>query len=227
MKIPNYKYERELWSKGFTFVVGVDEVGRGAWAGPLLAAAVILPKNKQLKLLRDSKVISEKQRNKLAEKIKKEAVAYAYGIVSVEEINEQKNIYKTNTLALTRAIENLLRQLQPEGSKEEPNRDPASDGRSRLSNLHVLLDGRKIRFFPFPYTAIVKGDSKSVSIAAASILAKVKRDWIMKELEKEYPEYQLGKHKGYGTKLHQKILAEFGPSPIHRLHYKPFNPKLF
>jgi ribonuclease HII len=220
MKIPSYKFEKELWAQGIELVAGVDEVGRGAWAGPLLAAAVILPKNKQLKLLRDSKVISEKQRNKLAEKIKKEAVAYAYGIVSVEEINEQKNIYKTNTLALTRAIENLLRQLQPEGSKEDSDR-------GWTSNLHVLLDGRKIRFFPFPYTAIVKGDSKSVSIAAASILAKVKRDRIMLRLGRKFCNYKFEQHKGYGTKLHQKLLEQYGPSAAHRLHYKPLNPKLF
>jgi len=224
MKIPTYKFEKGLWAKGCELIAGVDEVGRGAWAGPLLAAAVILPKNKQLKLLRDSKLLLSHQRERLVKKIKKEALAYAYGIVSVEEINAQKNIYKTNTLALTRALENLFKLVQPEVQKlVQPEGIPWLD----QLGTHVLLDGRKIQFFPYDYTAIVKGDAKCVSIAAASILAKVERDRIMKELEKEYPDYQLGKHKGYGTKLHQELLEQFGPSSIHRLHYKPFNPKLF
>ena len=283
MKIPSYKFEKELWAQGCEIVAGVDEVGRGAWAGPLLAAAVVLPKNKQLKLLRDSKAINQKQREKLAQKIKKEALAYSYGIVEIAEINEQKNISKTNTSAIIRALENLTAQLsfhgchperaeRVEGSRKplQPEKVSLRRGECPCGNLichpegaceptpskqlrrldrrisdkqdssadihrpqndrkgfHVLLDGRSIKFFPFEYTAIVKGDAKSVSIAAASILAKVERDWIMSELGKEYHDYQFEKHKGYGTKLHQRLLEQFGPSAIHRLHYKPLNPKLF
>lgn len=185
-------YEAYLTEQGFRVICGLDEVGRGAWAGPLVAAAVIL--NKKLYGLRDSKMLSASEREKLAKKIRTSS-KWGIGEVSVPELDKLK-LTKGTQLAFRRAVRVL-------SSKPD----------------FVLADGFKFES-PIPCRAIIKGDVVCSSIAAASIIAKVYRDKLMRKLDKEIKGYGFSKHKGYGTKLHQKRLNKFGPSNAHRLFYK-------
>lgn len=194
--MPDYSYEKAAATSGFKLICGVDEAGRGPLAGPVCAAAVILPEDLEIEGLNDSKKLSEKKREQLFDIITEKALAYCVAYGTLEEI-EEKNILQATFLAMNRAIEGL-----------ELNADFA------------LIDGNKIPAgIKIPAAAIVKGDAKSMSIAAASILAKVSRDRLLMEYDKQYPEYQFAKHKGYGTKLHTDLIKEYGPCEIHRLSF--------
>lgn len=186
-----YYYERTAAEHGFTVVCGIDEAGRGPLAGSVFAAAVILPQNVVIDGLDDSKKLSEKKRDMLFEEIKARAV-YAVASASESEIDEI-NILNATFLAMRRAFDAL------------PQRPQAA-----------FVDGNRLPKLPVPAKAIVKGDSLSASIAAASIMAKVSRDRYMLELDKKYPEYCFAKHKGYGTKLHYEKIMEYGISEVHR-----------
>ena len=196
--MPDYSIEQELHGEGFTFVCGVDEAGRGPLCGPVFAAACILPDGLYIEGLNDSKKLTEKKREKLFDIIKKEAVAYSIASADVEEINEM-NILEADLLAMRRAIDGL-------GVKAD----------------FAIIDGNIARDFQIPARAVVKGDSKSMSIAAASVLAKVARDRLCLELDREFPQYGIAKHKGYGTKEHKEALRKYGPSPIHRKKFIRF-----
>ena len=182
-----YKYEKELYSNNVKYIGGVDEVGRGPLVGPVVAACVVLPKNFILEGLTDSKKLSEKKRDKFYEYIKENAIAYAIGCVSPEEIDEI-NIYEASRKAMIIAIDEVRKQI-------------ALD--------HVLVDAMPIDM-DIPTTSIIKGDAKSISIAAASVIAKVTRDRMMYELDEKYPEYGFGKHKGYPTKAHVEAINKYG-----------------
>lgn len=186
------EYENKVISSGYKNVCGVDEAGRGPLAGPVCAAAVILPEHTIIEGVNDSKKLSENKREQLFEVIKTKAVAYAVAWASVEEI-ESINILNAAMLAMKRAIHSL--NVKPD---------------------FALIDGNKIPDLSIPAFPVVKGDSLSMSIACASILAKVSRDRLMYEYNKKYPEYGFDKHKGYGTKLHREKLLELGPCEIHR-----------
>ena len=191
--MPDYSFEKEKINNGFNLVAGVDEAGRGPLAGPVCAAAVILPIDCEIEGLDDSKKISEKKREKRYDIIIEKAVAYNIQLVDNVVIDDI-NILNATYLAMTNAVNNL--ETKPD---------------------FVLIDGNRLPpQLKIPSEAIVKGDSKSMSIAAASILAKVTRDRLMLELAKKYPEYEFERHKGYGTKLHCEKLREFGPCEIHR-----------
>ena len=196
--MPDYSLEQELRKKGYSLVCGVDEAGRGPLCGPVFAAACILPEGLFIEGLNDSKKLTEKKREKLFDIIKEEAVAYCIASASVEEIDEL-NILEADLLAMRRAIDGLS-----------------------LKADFALIDGNIARDFQIPAAAIVKGDATSMSIAAASVLAKVARDRICAELDRDYPEYGIAKHKGYGTKEHMEALRKFGPSPIHRKKFIRF-----
>ena len=198
MNMLEYTIENELAEKGYAVVCGVDEAGRGPLCGPVCAAACILPDGLFIEGLNDSKKLTEKKREKLFYVITKEAVAYSIATASVEEINEL-NILEATLLAMRRAIEGL--NVKPD---------------------FALIDGNISRDFPLPAMAVIGGDAKSPSIAAASILAKVTRDRLCYELDREYPQYGIAKHKGYGTKQHMDALREFGPAPIHRKQFIRF-----
>lgn len=189
------EFENTAYEKGYTSVCGVDEAGRGPLAGPVCAAAVILKKGMIIDGVNDSKKLTEKKREKLFDVIKSEAVAYSIGWASVEEI-EQMNILNAAMLAMQRAVDGL--PVAPD---------------------FALIDGNKTPELNVPCEAIVKGDAKSMSVAAASILAKVSRDRLMLEYAKEYPQYHFEKHKGYGTKVHNEAILEYGPCPIHRMSF--------
>jgi len=186
------KYEEALHMHGYSCIAGVDEAGRGPLAGDVFAAAVILPRDFLPIGLNDSKKISEKKREKLYDEIIENAVAYAIGRASAEEIDEI-NILQATYEAMRRAVAGLA--VKPE---------------------YVLIDGNPVSNMPFLHASIVKGDNLSVSIAAASIIAKVTRDRYMLEMDALYPEYGFAAHKGYGTKVHKEAVWEHGPCPIHR-----------
>jgi len=194
---PSFKFERSLLAEGFTIFAGVDEVGCGCLAGPVHAAAVILPLNSRLGMIRDSKTLNEAQKNKLEILIKERASAWAVGSASVEEI-DALNIRQAAFLAMRRAIEAL--SIKPEV---------------------ILSDGFMIPGLAIPCRRIIKGDRYVKSIAAASIIAKVTRDREMDELDQTYPGYGFAEHKGYGTKQHQSALNTLGPCAIHRRSYEP------
>lgn len=185
-------YENQANLNGYEIVCGVDEAGRGPLAGPVHAAAVILPKGKIIEGVNDSKKLSEKKREALFDKIKEESLAYCIGVATPQEIDEL-NILQATFLAMKRAVDGL--QIQPQ---------------------FALIDGNKTPHLDIDMQAVVKGDAKSASIAAASILAKVSRDRYMLQMAEKYPQYQFEKHKGYPTKLHYEMLDKFGPSEIHR-----------
>ncbi len=194
--MPDYSYEKAAVTSGFKLICGVDEAGRGPLAGPVCAAAVILPEDLEIPGLNDSKKLSEKKREQLFDIITEKALAYCVAFGTLEEI-EEKNILKATFLAMNRAIEGLEQKAD-----------------------FALIDGNKIPDgIKVPAAAIVKGDAKSMSIAAASILAKVSRDRLLMEYDQKYPEYQFAKHKGYGTKLHTDLIKEHGPCEIHRLSF--------
>ena len=187
--------EDECRAEGYTIICGVDEAGRGPLAGPVCAAAVILPDHLDLPGLNDSKKLSDKKRRELFPLIKEQAIAYGIGLASEKEIDEI-NILQATYLAMERALAQL-------------------DGKADLA----LIDGNRAKDFGMPVKTVVKGDSLSASIAAASILAKVTRDDLMEAYAEEYPGYGFEIHKGYGTKAHYAALTEKGPSPIHRMTF--------
>ena len=184
--------ENEIYAEGFSLICGVDEAGRGPLAGPVCAAAVILPRGLEIDGLDDSKKLSEKKREKLFDDIVNAAVSYGIAFADVEEI-EEHNILGATFMAMNRAIE----QLSPKPEL-------------------ALIDGNRNKGICIESRCVVKGDSKCADIAAASILAKVTRDRYMLEMAEKYPQYRFEQHKGYGTKLHYEMLREYGPSPIHR-----------
>ena len=187
--------ENEIYGEGFRLLCGVDEAGRGPLAGPVCAAAVILPRGLEIEGLNDSKKLTEKKREELYGVICKEALSFGIAFATVEEI-EERNILGATFLAMNRALEQL--DPQPE---------------------FALIDGNRNTGILVPSRCVVKGDAKCADIAAASILAKVTRDRYMLEQAKLYPEYRFEQHKGYGTKLHYEALREYGPSPIHRMSF--------
>lgn len=180
---------------GFELLAGVDEAGRGPLAGPVFAAAVILPPDLIIEGLNDSKKLSEKKRDALFDIIKEKALAYAVASVDEKEIDEI-NIRNATYKAMNMAV-NMLK-VKPE---------------------YVIVDGDAVTNMATPHECVIKGDAKSRSIAAASILAKVSRDRFLMELDEKYPQYQFAKHKGYGTALHTSLIKEFGPSPVHRMSF--------
>lgn len=203
MQFPSFEFEQKYWNQDIQLIAGLDEVGMGAWAGPVCAAAVVFGRrNDQFPMtndqIKDSKMLTAKQREKAAIWIKENSVAWAIGEASVEEIFEL-NILQAARLAMKRAIEKL---------SPEPE--------------FLLVDGRSFQVHPtIPSEGIIKGDQKSFSIAAASILAKVHRDNFMIELGKQHPEYGFESHKGYGSKQHQEALKERGALACHRAAYAP------
>jgi len=191
------KYEKELYSKGIKLIAGTDEVGRGPLVGPVVAAAVILPPNYTLEGLNDSKKLTEKKREKYYDILFRDAVSIGLGIVDAKKIDEI-NILEASRLAMKLAIEDL--KTKPE---------------------HILSDAMKLDNQDIPYTDIIHGDALSLSIAAASVIAKVTRDRMMYELDKKYPQYGFAKHKGYPTKLHLENLKKYGVLDNYRFTYKP------
>ncbi len=191
-----YTHEIEKTAQGYTAVCGVDEAGRGPLAGPVCAAAVILPEGLEIEGLNDSKKLSEKRREALYDVIKEKAIAYSIAFASVEEI-EEHNILQATFMAMTRAVEGLSAKAD-----------------------YALIDGNKVPpQLQIPAEYVIGGDAISASIAAASVLAKVTRDRLMVEMEDIYPGYDFKKHKGYGTKVHREALLELGPCPIHRMSF--------
>ena len=187
--------ENEIYDEGFTLLCGVDEADRGPLAGPVCAAAVMLPRGHVIEGLNDSKKLTEKRREELYDVIRSESVSYGIAFASVEEI-ETLNILGATFLAMNRAIMQL---------------SPAPE--------LALIDGNRTKGIEVPARCVVKGDSKCADIAAASVLAKVTRDRYMLEMAEKYPQYHFEQHKGYGTKLHYEALREYGPSPIHRMSF--------
>lgn len=190
-----WEIEHSLFAKGYHLICGVDEAGRGPLAGPVCAAAVILPPDADIPGLNDSKKLSDKRRRELYPVIKEQAVAYGIAFADHQEIDEI-NILQATFLAMQRAIDQL--QVRPQ---------------------LALIDGNRERDFGLPVQTVVHGDSLSASIAAASVLAKVTRDDYMLQMAERYPEYGFEVHKGYGTKAHYQALTEHGPSPIHRMTF--------
>lgn len=187
------EYENKLHEEGLEFIAGIDEAGRGPLAGPVVVGAVIMKPDSFIEGVNDSKKISESKREKLYEQITEEAIAWSVGIVTEKEIDEL-NILNATKKALSRAIEGL---------EKRPDR--------------ILVDAlENIDTKGIPYTSVIKGDAKMYSISAASIIAKVTRDRIMREYDEVYPEYGFAKHKGYGTAAHISAIKEHGPCPLHR-----------
>ena len=190
------KYERAARAQGATIIAGVDEVGRGALFGPVVAAAVILPPDCRIRGLRDSKQLLPSDRERLAKIVQKKAIAIAIEEVTAEVV-DRVNVYQATRIAMTAAVARLT---------------PAAD--------HLLIDAMRLDF-PCNQTSIIYGDSLSISIAAASVVAKVYRDRRMCELDEEYPGYGLASHKGYGTPQHLAALERLGPCPLHRQSFRP------
>lgn len=194
---PDLRYERKLWAEGLGAVAGVDEVGVGPMAGPVVAAAVIFPPEVFIKGVHDSKQLTPEHREALCPLIREQAIAIGLGLAEVEEI-DRRNIYHATMAAMIRAIEALDRKPD-----------------------HVLVDGRRIPGIVLPQTRIVGGDRKSFCIAAASIIAKVTRDRMMRDYDAAYPGYGFARHKGYCTAEHVAAVEQLGPSPIHRTSFAP------
>ncbi len=186
------KIEDSLYSEGYEYICGIDEAGRGPLCGPVVAAAVILPKDKYIEGVNDSKKLSPKKREKLYDDIKKEAISVGIGIVDVDII-EEINILNATKLAMIKAVKDL--KIKPD---------------------YLLIDGNQLIDIDIEKQTVVSGDAKSESIAAASIIAKVTRDRMLVNFDKLYPEYGFAKHKGYGTKMHIEAIKKYGLTPIHR-----------
>lgn len=204
-----HSYEEESYARGFTSIAGIDEVGRGPLAGPVIAAAVILPRGYSHPEIKDSKLITAKQRKKMALVIQENAECWALGVVEVEEI-DRLNILQASLLAMVKALATLHSKADCvliDGNQTIP---------LPLFRTGKFLTGRSLY-----QKTIVKGDQSCISIAAASIVAKVARDEIMVKWDKEYPEYGFAAHKGYSCASHFVALKCFGPSPIHRQSFKP------
>lgn len=194
--VDNTRYEKKLREKGISLIAGVDEVGRGPLVGPVVAACVILPENFNLEGLTDSKKLSEKKRNILFEEIKKQAIGIGIGIVDEKKIDEV-NIYEATKIAMKEAIFNC--SLKPE---------------------HILIDAMPLDI-NIPTTSLIKGDLKSITISAASVIAKVTRDAMLYELDKKYPMYDFKNNKGYPTKKHLEAIEKYGIIKEHRKSYEP------
>ena len=194
-EINMWEIEESCFKQGINLICGVDEAGRGPLAGPVCAAAVILPPHLEIPGLTDSKKLTDKKRRELFPIVKEQAIAYGIGFASHQEIDEI-NILQATFLAMRRAMDQLA--VRPE---------------------LALIDGNRETDFGVPVKTVVKGDSLSASIAAASILAKVSRDDVMMDMAEEYPQYSFEIHKGYGTKAHYAALREYGASPIHRMTF--------
>lgn len=192
-----YNFENELYQKGIKYIAGCDEVGRGPLAGPVVCAAVILDPKNTIEGLNDSKKLSENKRRKLSQEIKEKALAYYITYIEPALV-DQINVYQSSKSGMIEAVRKL--QIKPE---------------------HVLSDAMPLTELGIPFTSIIKGDSKSASIAAASIIAKVSRDKYMVDMAKRYPNYGFDMHKGYPTKKHIDALNKFGVTEIHRKTYKP------
>lgn len=192
------EYEKELYEKGYNLIAGTDEVGRGPLVGPVVAAAVILPKNYKLDGLTDSKKLSEKKRNLYYEIIKRDAISIGLGIIS-EKVIDEINILEASRLAMNKALDNL--EIKPD---------------------YILSDAMKLDR-DVEVLPIVHGDAKSLSIAAASVIAKVTRDRMMEEMGKNYPEYEFERHKGYPTKRHIELIKKYGVLDQYRKTFKPIN----
>lgn len=194
--MPDYEYEKAAVTRGFKYICGVDEAGRGPLAGPVCAAAVILPEDACIPGLNDSKKLSEKKREQLFNVITEKALSYCVAYGTLEEI-EEFNILEATFLAMNRAIEGL-----------------------KIKSDFALIDGNRApKGIKIPCEMVVKGDAKSMSVAAASVLAKVSRDRLMLEYDEKYPLYDFKKHKGYGTKEHTELIKKYGPCEIHRLSF--------
>ena len=198
-----YEYENDLHSKGYKYIAGCDEAGRGPLYGPVVAACCVLPNDFKLEGLTDSKQLTEKRREKYIDYIKENALAYGIGIVSAEEIDEI-NIYEASRKAMLIAL---------------------SEVRKKIEVDYVITDAMPIDI-DIESLPIIKGDAKSITIAAASVIAKVTRDRMMIELDSKYPEYGFKKHKGYPTKAHIEAINKYGVLPIHRKTYGPVARKL-
>ncbi len=196
MKYDMYKYERELGKRGYEFICGVDESGRGPLAGPLFVAAVILPLGKKYKYINDSKLLNEKKRKLAYEEVVTNALSISVSVATVEEIDKY-NIYQSTKMKMINSIKTL--EIKPD---------------------FVLIDAMNIEEIQNKLS-LIKGDRKSISIAAASVVAKVKRDEYMLHLDEKYPMYNFQKNKGYPTKEHKMLLKQFGPCNEHRKSFKP------
>lgn len=194
--MPDYEFEKAALNSGFNAVCGVDEAGRGPLAGPVCAAAVILAPDTVIEGLDDSKKLSEKKRERLFDVITEKAISFSVAFGTLEEI-ESLNILEATFLAMNRAIDGL--SVKPDFALIDGNRAP--------KNIKI------------PCETVIKGDSKSMSVAAASVLAKVTRDRLMLKYDAEYPQYDFKKHKGYGTKEHTELIKKYGPCEIHRLSF--------
>lgn len=200
--INNREYEDELEQKGINYIAGVDEVGRGPLVGPVVTACVILPKGYKLDGLTDSKKLSFKKREMYFDIIMKDALSVSIGIKD-EKVIDEVNIYEATKLAMYDAINN-----------------------SKIKPEHVLIDAMELEELDIPSTSIIKGDLKSITISAASIIAKVTRDRMLVELDKKYPEYGFAKNAGYGTKKHIEAIEKYGIIPEHRKTFKPVSDHL-
>ncbi len=189
--------ERALWRKGYRLIAGVDEAGMGPWAGPVVAAAVVLPRDFRPPGIDDSKALNEPLRERLAVEIRAAAVAWGLGVAEVDEI-DRLNIYRAGLVAMRRAVEALS-----------------------VSPDFVLVDARTIPAIAAPQKGLIRGDALSLTIAAASIVAKTARDAMMRDLDRQYPGYGFARHKGYGTPEHKERLSRLGPCPIHRRSFAP------
>lgn len=230
-----FRYEHRKIKEGYTHIIGCDEVGRGSLAGPVIAASVILDlgfKISDLKDIKDSKLLSPQKREALSEIIKQHAL-WSVGVVS-QKVIDRINIHNATLLAMRRAVERLLNNNHPasrqardtpplKGGDEEKKSSPYQGGVPRAQargEVVILIDGRfTIPGLDVPQEPIIDGDNKVLSIAAASIIAKVYRDGLMRDLHQDYPVYNLIQHKGYGTLYHRKMILQHGLSPLHRLSF--------
>ena len=197
------KIERELYQKGVKSICGIDEAGRGPLAGPVVVASVIMPEGSMIEGVNDSNKVSEKKREKLYEQIIEEAVAYGVGIIDQNEI-DRINILNATKEGLILCIKELEKDLKEKNRGIEKPEIILVDALTKIDTDHI------------PYQSIIKGDAKSYSIAAASIIAKVTRDRIMRQWDEVYPEYGFAKHKGYGTAMHISAIKQYGICPLHR-----------
>ena len=197
------KIEEEFYERGVTSIAGIDEAGRGPLAGPVVVACVVMPRDSMIEGVNDSKKVSEKKREKLYEQITEEALGFGVGIISQEEI-DRINILNATKEGLTAAIKEMEKDLKEKKREFEKPAIILVDALTKIDTDHI------------PYKSIIKGDAKSYSIAAASIVAKVTRDRIMRAWDEVYPMYGFEKHKGYGTAAHVAAIKEYGLCPLHR-----------